>query len=222
MEEVRGGGSGRKASWLRPQPFPPSMTKPILNGEAGRFRRRALVNERLRSNVAVLDECSGARARRSMALKCFAMWDVFTIISVAGRRWLLRRLARRSPACPGMLRRRSPFAAGYSEADMELLETVDHVLFTSSRRASRAWSKPRRTRRPSNAASGSTLSTRGAVPMYDPCSNRLGVRAAEFGVSRPPGLPRTATSGLGAFGLHFHTLCEQGADALDETLRRLK
>jgi carboxynorspermidine decarboxylase len=48
------------------------------------------------------------------------------------------------------------------------------------------------------------------TPIYDPCSpgSRLGVRIADF---EPDDLD-------GISGLHFHTLCEQGAEPLAETL----
>ncbi|MFR0874282.1 MAG: hypothetical protein ACLSHC_06455 [Bilophila wadsworthia] len=59
---------------------------------------------KLRSNVAILDEVQRRTgAKILMALKCFAMWDVFPIISRSGGRRavrLLRQFARRSPACP--------------------------------------------------------------------------------------------------------------------------
>jgi carboxynorspermidine decarboxylase len=49
-----------------------------------------------------------------------------------------------------------------------------------------------------------------AVPLYDPCApgSRLGVTAAEFAGQDLDGLT----------GLHFHTLCELNADALERTL----
>ena len=50
----------------------------------------------------------------------------------------------------------------------------------------------------------------GAVAIYNPCSpgSRLGIR--------PHQLPETLPEGIS--GLHFHTLCEQGSDALERTL----
>ena len=119
---------------------------------------------KLRSNVAILDEVQRRTgAKILMALKCFAMWDVFPIISAAGRRAvrLLRQFARQARLARECFGGEvHAFAAGYSEADMvELLETVDHVLFNSFAQWERfkgAWSKPRMpdARRPSNAASG--------------------------------------------------------------------
>jgi len=50
----------------------------------------------------------------------------------------------------------------------------------------------------------------GHTPLYDPCSpgSRLGIRAAELSDSSLEGVS----------GLHFHTLCEHDADALERTL----
>lgn len=52
------------------------------------------------------------------------------------------------------------------------------------------------------------------VALYDPCSPgcRLGVRAAELGGADLAGLE----------GLHFHALCEQGADALETILESVE
>lgn len=92
---------------------------------------------KLRSNVAILDEVQRRTgAKILMALKCFAMWDVFPIISRSGEGALYGCCAS-SPDEARLARERfggevHAFAAGYSEADMaELLETVDHVLFNS-------------------------------------------------------------------------------------------
>jgi len=51
----------------------------------------------------------------------------------------------------------------------------------------------------------------GDTPIYDPCvaGSRLGTTAAQL-----EGIDLTGISGL-----HFHTLCEQGADALESTLK---
>ncbi|MGA1488091.1 MAG: carboxynorspermidine decarboxylase, partial [Planctomycetota bacterium] len=53
-----------------------------------------------------------------------------------------------------------------------------------------------------------------AVELYDPCAtgSRLGVTAEQLGESLPPGCE----------GLHFHTLCQLGADALERTLEAVE
>ena len=134
---------------------------------------------KLRSNVAVLDEVQRRTgAKILMALKCFAMWDVFPIISRSGEGALYgccasspdeARLARE---CFGG--EVHAFAAGYSEADMtELLETVDHILFNSFAQ----WERFKGMVEAKNAGRATPIEcgirvnpehSEGAVPMYDP------------------------------------------------------
>ncbi|NLG36185.1 MAG: carboxynorspermidine decarboxylase [Lentisphaerae bacterium] len=115
------------------------------------------------------------------------------------------------------------FAAAFSERDMrELLglaaepgrrrETlVRHITFNSFAQ----W----RRFRPLLAESGAEVfcglrvnpeHSERAVPLYDPCApgSRLGIRRADFDGEDLAGLS----------GLHFHTLCEQDADAFERTL----
>ena len=115
------------------------------------------------------------------------------------------------------------FAAAFSERDMrELLgldaepgqrrePLIEHATFNSFAQ----W----RQFRPLLAESGAAVAcgirvnpehSEGAVPLYDPCApgSRLGVRRADFAGQDIEGLS----------GLHFHTLCEQNADAFERTL----
>lgn len=112
---------------------------------------------------------------------------------------------------------------------VELLETVDHVLFNSFAQ----WERFKGMVEAKNAGRATPIEcgirvnpehSEGAVPMYDPCApgSRLGVRLREFErFASAGGCPaQTPPPGLkGLSGLHFHTLCEQGADALDRTLK---
>ena len=190
---------------------------------------------KLRSNVAILDEVQRRTgAKILMALKCFAMWDVFPIISRSGEGALYgccasspdeARLARE---CFGG--EVHAFAAGYSEADMvELLETVDHVLFNSFAQwgtlQGHGRSQECRTRDAHRMRhQGEPRAFRGRCAHVRSLRSGLPARRAAAGVrafcvrrgcpaqTPPPGLK-------GLSGLHFHTLCEQGADALDRTLK---
>jgi carboxynorspermidine decarboxylase len=115
------------------------------------------------------------------------------------------------------------FAAAFSERDMRELLGLDaeagrrreplirHITFNSFAQ----W----RQFRPLLAESGAEVScglrvnpehSEGAVPVYDPCApgSRLGIRRADFSGEDLDGLT----------GLHFHTLCEQDADAFERTL----
>ena len=193
---------------------------------------------KLRSNVAILDEVQRRTgAKILMALKCFAMWDVFPIISRSGEGALYgccasspdeARLARE---CFGG--EVHAFAAGYSEADMvELLETVDHVLFNSFAQ----WERFKGMVEAKNAGRATPIEcgirvnpehSEGAVPMYDPCApgSRLGVRLREFErFASAGGCPaQTPPPGLkGLSGLHFHTLCESTSYDLERTLAEVE
>mgnify|MGYP000464791577 FL=1 len=172
-----------------------------------------------------------------MALKCFAMWDVFPIISRSGEGALYgccasspdeARLARE---CFGG--EVHAFAAGYSEADMtELLETVDHILFNSFAQ----WERFKGMVEAKNAGRATPIEcgirvnpehSEGAVPMYDPCAlgSRLGVRLREFErFASAGGCPaQTPPPGLkGLSGLHFHTLCESTSYDLERTLAEVE
>ena len=115
------------------------------------------------------------------------------------------------------------YAAAFSAQDMrELLgldaeagqrrkPLIEHITFNSVAQ----W----RQFRPLLAESGAEVAcglrvnpehSEGAVPRYDPCApgSRLGIRRADFEGADLDGLS----------GLHFHTLCEQDADAFERTL----
>lgn len=179
---------------------------------------------RLKANAAVLNtvqERSGAKIL--LALKGFAAWGVFSLFSRftgAGPLWGVcassvdeARLGREEFG--GEVH---AFAAAWREAEIhELLPLVDHIVFNSLAQQRQfqplinACNKGPRAHRP--LASGLRINpehSEGAVPIYDPCApgSRLGIRRRHFGGELPTGVS----------GLHFHTLCEQGADALARTL----
>ena len=224
------------------KPIPPlPMTETYLEQlKPERFPSPGFVVDeaKLRSNVAILDEVQRRTgAKILMALKCFAMWDVFPIISRSGEGALYgccasspdeARLARE---CFGG--EVHAFAAGYSEADMvELLETVDHVLFNSFAQ----WERFKGMVEAKNAGRATPIEcgirvnpehSEGAVPMYDPCApgSRLGVRLREFErFASAGGCPaQTPPPGLkGLSGLHFHTLCESTSYDLERTLAEVE
>ncbi len=102
------------------------------------------------------------------------------------------------------------FAAAYRDDEMaEIVQICDHISFNSAYQ----WHKFKE----QVLAAGRSCSLRinpecstqeGAI--YDPCAkgSRLGITAANFSKNLLDGLD----------GLHFHTLCEQNADALCQTL----
>ena len=109
------------------------------------------------------------------------------------------------------------FCAAYREDEMaELIHYADHIVFNSPAQLLQFG--------PQAKAAGKSLglrinpehSTQDGHAIYDPCApgSRLGTTRAQWeaAVTAHPKLPQLLD------GLHFHTLCEQDADALAETL----
>ncbi len=167
----------------------------------------------LRANLAVLravSERTGCRIL--MALKAFALFHVFPEIRAALDGAAASSLNEARLAREFFGGELHVFAPAYTDGDMErLLPLADHLVFNS-------FSQWRRFR-PRVAASGRKIEcglrvnprhSEVATALYDPCAprSRLGVPPAAFDRQDLQGLT----------GLHFHTLCELGSDALERTL----
>jgi len=178
-----------------------------------------LDEDTLLANAALLQkvqERSGAKIL--LALKGFAMWSVFPLLSRARGSGPLWGCCAGSPHEARLAREEfggevHVFAAAFSDEDMrDILRYADHVVFNSFAQ----WRHFRNMVHScgKQLACGIRVNpehSEGAAAMYNPCApgSRLGVRRKHF---EPDGLD-------GVSGLHFHTLCEQGADALDRTLK---
>ncbi len=116
------------------------------------------------------------------------------------------------------------FSPAYKESEFgEILQYCDHIVFNS-------WSQVQRFG-PRAKAAGKSIglrinpehSTQEGHAIYDPCGlgSRLGVTLENFekelGLGQMGESEETGARQL-LEGLHFHTLCEQDADALEETL----
>jgi carboxynorspermidine decarboxylase len=153
-----------------------------------------------------------AGCRILLALKGFAQWSTFPLL-----RQYLAGVAASSVAEARLGREEfgkevHAYSPAYSEADLEqLLEIADLIVFNSFSQWRRLRTRTRaygdRVRfgirvNPEHSEVKTTL--------YDPCApnSRLGVTLERF---EPDELD-------GVSGLHFHTLCQLGADALERTL----
>ena len=181
---------------------------------------------RLRANAAILDGVQRATgAKILLALKGFAAWATFPLLSRAKNGPLWGVCA--SSVDEARLGREDfggevhAFAAAWSEEEFrELLTLCDHIVFNSLaqwrrfRPVAEAAAREGKSRRVSFGLRVNPEHSEGAVPLYDPCApgSRLGIRKAELARELLPGDLE------GISGLHFHTLCEQGADALARTL----
>ncbi len=167
----------------------------------------------LQRNLAVLDKVQHRTGCRILlALKAFSMFSVFPLLK--------KTLAGTCASSPHEARlgreefggEVHTFAAAYSESDfIDILKYSDHISFNSFS----MWERFK----PLVASSGKKLScgirvnpehSESPAVLYDPCApgSRLGVRRPDF----------KGKSLDGISGLHFHTLCEQNADALQRTL----
>lgn len=102
------------------------------------------------------------------------------------------------------------FSPAYPEKDMdEILQICDHLVFNSFAQWEKYKDKALAAGKECGIRINPEYSTQDHA-IYDPCSpgSRLGVTLANF---RPELLE-------GISGLHFHCLCEQDVDALEETL----
>jgi carboxynorspermidine decarboxylase len=107
------------------------------------------------------------------------------------------------------------FCGAYRREDMEELCTyADHIVFNSLGQLKKLGPQAKAAGKSIGLRINPEHSTQEGHAIYDPCApgGRLGVSRARWEGEMTPEL-------LGLLdGLHFHTLCEQGADALEETL----
>mgnify|MGYP002587794529 CR=1 FL=1 len=180
--------------------------------------------DRLRQNARVLagvQERTGARI--FLALKGYACPSTFPLLSRAlGRGGPLYGTCASSVDEARLGREEfggkvEAFAAAWSEDEMrELVTLADTIVFNSVAQ----WHRFRDIVKaaPRSIECGLRINpehSEGTVPIYDPCSpiSRLGIRRRDL----PDGIMSEGISGL-----HFHTLCEQGADALARTVEAVE
>lgn len=167
----------------------------------------------LRSNLEILRSVQErAGCKILLALKGFAMWSVFPIVHE-----YLPGITASSPHEARLGREEfggevHSYAPAYSESDIrDLISLIDHIVFNSVAQWQRFAPMVKDSGRHIEVAirvnpEHSEVTTK----LYDPCApgSRLGVRRED--------LPAEVAAKLD--GLHFHTLCELGSDALERTL----
>lgn len=186
---------------------------------------------RIEANAAILETVQRRTgAKVLLALKGFAMWSLFPLLSRA-HGGVLHGTCASSPHEARLGREEfggevHAFAAGYSDADMaELVTLADHLVFNSFAQWDRFRAQVAAAGRPIEC--GIRINpehSEGAVAIYNPCSpgSRLGVRPHHFEAALAEAAARGQDALDGISGLHFHTLCEQDADALDRTLHAVE
>lgn len=181
---------------------------------------------RLRANAAALGQIQrNTGAKILLALKAFAAFPVFPLLSQTGAGTLAGVCA--SSVDEARLGREEfggevhAFAAAWSKTEMaELAGLCDHITFNSLTQWRQfqpmllaANAGPRKARPVRYGFRVNPEHSEGAVAIYNPCApgSRLGIRPRQLAEA-------TEQDWQGITGLHFHTLCEQNADALARTL----
>jgi len=170
----------------------------------------------LEKNLALLGEVQRrAGCKILLALKGYAQWSTFPLI----RKYLVGATA--SSVNEARLAREElggevhAYAPAYTEGDLrEMVTLADHIVFNSPGQWRRLRPIVEQARRGGRAISVGLRCNpehrEVEVELYDPAAprSRLGTTRANLGPGDVDGLD----------GLHFHTLCELGSDALDRTL----
>jgi carboxynorspermidine decarboxylase len=169
----------------------------------------------LKRNCELLERVQAeSGARILLALKGFAAWSTFPLI----RQYLKGTTA--SGPFEAQLGAEEfggevhVYAPAYSERDIDsCLELCDHVVFNSISQWERYRSQCLAMQNQRLMQFGLRINPEHSevlVPLYDPCrpGSRLGVTRENFEGADLEGIS----------GLHFHTLCELGSDALERTL----
>ena len=107
------------------------------------------------------------------------------------------------------------FCAAYrAEEFSELLQYADHIVFNSLNQLAKFGPAAKAAGKSVGLRVNPECSTQEGHAIYDPCApgSRLGVTRAQWDAAMTPALLALLD------GLHFHTLCEQDADALETTL----
>lgn len=183
-------------------------------------------------------------ARILLAQKAFSMYELYPLIGrklcgATASGLYEARLCAEEMAAPlagqGLSCENHVFSPAYREEDFrEILQYCDHIVFNSWRQVEKFGQRAKETGKSIGLRINPERSTQEGRAIYDPCApgSRLGVTRKEFigrrfrreagfesgmeEAERGSGRDRDLLEFLD--GLHFHTLCEQDADALEQTL----
>lgn len=171
---------------------------------------------RLVDNLKQLKEISDRTGCRILlAQKAFSMYALYPLIGeyLAGTTasgLYEARLGREE-----MGKENHIFSPAYREEELEeIIQLCDHIVFNSPGQLKKYKKRVLERGKSVGLRINPECSTQEGHAIYDPCApgSRLGTRAEELSEELLQGVD----------GLHFHTLCEQNADALEITLRAVE
>lgn len=146
-----------------------------------------------------------------LAQKAFSMYAVYPLIGQYLNGTTCSGLYEARLGFEEMGKENHIFSPAYREDEMdEIIKYCDHIIFNSFSQLKKFGDKVRTSGKNIGLRINPQCSTQTGNPMYDPCTpgSRFGVTSSQI---RPELLE-------GVSGIHFHTLCEQDADALAMTI----
>ncbi len=170
----------------------------------------------LTKNLEILknvEERSGARIL--LAQKCYSVYQTYPLIAEYISGCTASGLFEARLGHEEMGKENHIFSPAYTESEFdEILKICDHISFNSIAQWERF--KDKVFACPKKVSCGIRINPEHSTQehgIYDPCSefSRLGAVKSSF-----DGFPE------GIEGLHFHTLCEQNSDALEETAKAVE
>lgn len=168
--------------------------------------------ELLENNLKILNgvmERTGCKIL--LAQKAFSMYATYPLISKYLSGTAASGLYEARLGYEEMGKENHVFSPAFREDEIdEIISYSDHIVFNSFSQLEKFGDKVRNAGKSIGIRINPECSTQKGHDMYDPCvaGSRFGVTLKHF----RPELLETVS------GLHFHTLCEQGADALATTL----
>lgn len=171
--------------------------------------------ELLEKNLRILAELAeDTGAKVLLAQKCFSMYHYYPLIGRYLSGTTASGIYEALLSQEEMGKENHVFKPAYEENEIPRLAAIcDHIVFNSFAQ----WERFGAAARAAGASCGIRINPERSTQehaIYDPCApnSRLGVKIADFRADLLEGID----------GLHFHTLCEQGADALAATLEAVE
>lgn len=176
--------------------------------------------EKLKENLQILKDLrERTGCRILLAQKAFSMYSVYPLIGEYLDGTTASGLYEARLGYEEMGRENHIFSPAYREEEMEeILKYCGHVVFNSPAQLKKYRERAKQAGRSIGLRVNPERSTQEGHAIYDPCApfSRLGTTAEQFRRE----LTDEEIRSLG--GIHFHTLCEQNADALAETLEAVE
>ena len=176
--------------------------------------------EKLKENLQILKDLrERTGCRILLAQKAFSMYSVYPLIGEYLDGTTASGLYEARLGYEEMGRENHIFSPAYREEEMEeILKYCGHVVFNSPAQLKKYRERAKQAGRSIGLRVNPERSTQEGHAIYDPCApfSRLGTTAEQFRREL------TDEEIRGLDGIHFHTLCEQNADALAETLEAVE